>query len=77
MLEELCVGQVMSLPRAPLTTEALGVDAVTAIQKAADVRTAKAAAEPLSFEIVRLPVDALALAPSLHSERDVKANQLH
>ena len=77
VLEEHCVGQVMRLPHASLTTEALGVDAVTAIQKATDVRTAKAAAEPLKFEIVRLPVELLALAPSLNSEIDVKANQSH
>jgi len=63
--------EAMRLPRAPLSTEALGADAVRAIQKAADTRLAKLGSQPaLTFEVLdALPVaqvcsGASALQPS-------------
>ena len=50
---------IASAPRAPLTTEALGVEAVSAIQKAADVRTAQRAKLERKFVTVTVPPERL------------------
>jgi 5'-3' exoribonuclease 1 len=74
IVEWLASLDVMKLPRANLTTDALPSEAVQAIQKAADVRTDAFAKTKLEFENIEVPLTSLCFAPNLTTLRDVQFN---